>query len=65
MYVSEKDVPTITAFDKDGLKIVFSLEKVPESNTLTVNVAAVNNTLSNISEFLFQAAVPKVSFFYC
>lgn len=56
-------MPTVTAFDKDGLKIIFSLEKVPDSNTLTVNVTATNNTLSNMSDFLFQAAVPKVMFF--
>lgn len=53
-------MPVITAFDQNGLKVVFSLEKVPDSNTLNVNVAAVNNTLSNMSDFLFQAAVPKV-----
>lgn len=58
-----RDVPTITAFDQAGLKVVFSLEKVPDSNTLNINVAAVNNTLSNMSEFLFQAAVPKVCAF--
>lgn len=55
-----KDVPTITAFDQDGLKVVFALEKVPDSNTLIINVTAMNNTLSNMSDFLFQAAVPKV-----
>lgn len=58
-------MPVITAFDQGGLKVVFSLEKVPDSNTLTVNVSATNNTLSNMSDFLFQAAVPKVSrYFY-
>lgn len=50
----------ITAFEQGGLKVVFSLEKVPDSNTLTINVTAANNTLSNMSDFLFQAAVPKV-----
>lgn len=57
----EKNVPTITAFDKDGLKIIFSLEKMPETNSLSINVTATNNTLTNITDFLFQAAVPKVS----
>lgn len=56
-------MPTITAFDQAGLKVVFVLEKIPDSNTLTLNVTAVNNTLSNMSEFLFQAAVPKVIIF--
>lgn len=58
--LATRDVPTITAFEQGGLKVVFSLEKVPDSNTLTINVSAVNNTLSNMSDFLFQAAVPKV-----
>lgn len=53
-------MPTVTAFDKDGLKLVFALEKVPDSNALTINVTSTNNTLSNMSDYLFQAAVPKV-----
>ncbi|EFA09960.1 AP-1 complex subunit gamma-1 isoform X2 [Tribolium castaneum] len=57
--VNEKDVPTITAYDKDGLKMCFSLEKVPDSNTLTINMVATNLTLSAMTDFLFQAAVPK------
>lgn len=57
---AEKNVPTLTAFDKDGLKIIFSLDKLPESNSLSINVTATNNTMKNITEYLFQAAVPKV-----
>ncbi|KAL3269761.1 hypothetical protein HHI36_008821 [Cryptolaemus montrouzieri] len=57
--VNENDVPTMLAYDKDGLKIVFSLEKIPDSNMLTVNVTASNNTLSTMTDFLFEAAVPK------
>lgn len=53
-------MPVITAFDKDGLKLLFSLEKLPDENSLTINVTATNGTLSNMSDFLFQAAVPKV-----
>ncbi|GJQ75627.1 hypothetical protein Trydic_g17705 [Trypoxylus dichotomus] len=58
--IKEKDVPTLTAFEKNGLKIIFALEKLPETNnTLSINVTATNNTLSNITDFLFQAAIPK------
>ncbi|XP_065155576.1 AP-1 complex subunit gamma-1 isoform X2 [Atheta coriaria] len=56
--VNEVDVPTITAFDRDGLKIMFALEKI-ESNSISINVTASNHTLSNMTDFLFQAAVPK------
>lgn len=54
-----EDVPTITAFNKDGLKIKFQLEKMPETNTVTINVTTTNHTLSPMTEFLFQAAIPK------
>ena len=54
-------MPTITAYDKDGLRMSFSLEKVPDSNTLTIHVVATNQMLSPMTDFLFQAAVPKVS----
>lgn len=64
LFLATKDVLIITAFEQAGLKVVFSLEKVPDSNTLTINVTATNNTLSNMSDFLFQAAVPKVCI-YC
>ncbi|KAJ8968872.1 hypothetical protein NQ317_008128 [Molorchus minor] len=57
--VNERDVPNLVAYNKDGLKIVFSLDTVPDSNTLTINVTATNHTLSTMTEFLFQAAVPK------
>jgi AP-1 complex subunit gamma-1 len=57
--VNEKDVPIITAYDKDGLNMCFSLDKVPDSNTLTINAVATNQTLSTMTDFLFQAAVPK------
>jgi hypothetical protein len=56
------DLPSITAYEKNGLKIVFSLERVPESpNTTVIRMSAMNETLNPITEFLFQAAVPKVS----
>ncbi|KAF5307950.1 hypothetical protein FQR65_LT06517 [Abscondita terminalis] len=55
----EKNVPTLTAFDKNGLKIVFSIEKMSESNMVSIHLTATNSTISNMTDFLFQAAVPK------
>jgi AP-1 complex subunit gamma-1 len=56
------DLPSITAYEKNGLKIVFSLERPPGNPNMTViTVSAMNETLNPMSEFLFQAAVPKVS----
>lgn len=60
-FISESNVPTLTPYNKDGLEIVFSLHKSPDSNCLTVNVTAKNHTLSNMTDFLFQVAVPRVS----
>lgn len=52
----------VLAFDKNGLRIVFSLERLKEAPTTTVvNVIATNQSQAPFTEFLFQAAVPKVS----
>lgn len=49
-----------TVYEKGGLRIDFSLQKVPESpNTTIVNVAAYNTTSTPFTEFIFQAAVPR------
>nr|CAD7569427.1 unnamed protein product [Timema californicum] len=53
-------LPRITAYEKNGLKITFSLERQQDnSSTTIITMSAVNDSLSPISEFLFQAAVPK------
>lgn len=57
-----KSPGTVTAYDQNNLLITLLVEKDNlniDSNT--VNMTAYNNGLSTISEFLFQAAVPKVS----
>lgn len=63
---NERALNTMTAVEKNGLKIVFSFEKNSDSNSpITIHLEATNQNSSSISEFLFQAAVPKVkSFFY-
>ncbi|CAG9863919.1 unnamed protein product [Phyllotreta striolata] len=55
----ERNVPTLTAYNKDGLQIVFSLNKIPDSNTLSINVTTTNNTLSTMTDYIFQVAVPR------
>ncbi|KAG5892721.1 hypothetical protein JTB14_001093 [Gonioctena quinquepunctata] len=57
--IEVRNVPTITPYNKDGIKILFSLDKVPDSNTLTINVTTTNHTLANVTDYLFQVAVPK------
>ncbi|XP_030755446.1 AP-1 complex subunit gamma-1 isoform X2 [Sitophilus oryzae] len=54
-----KSIPPLTAFEGDGLQVVFSFDSAKENNTATINVTASNHSLSTMSDFLFQAAVPK------
>ncbi|GFY61810.1 hypothetical protein TNIN_260921 [Trichonephila inaurata madagascariensis] len=59
--VESEGIPSITAFEKDGLKVIFEFEKPPDNPELIViNLVATNLSVSPISDFLLQAAVPKV-----
>ncbi|XP_011502817.1 PREDICTED: AP-1 complex subunit gamma-1 isoform X3 [Ceratosolen solmsi marchali] len=54
------DVPSMVVFDKQGLKITFKLERsLDNADLLIINMVAQNSGLSQITDFLFQAAVPK------
>lgn len=53
------DLPRITAYDKNGLRLDMTFE-VHESVT-TINMLATNTSVAQVTDFLFQAAVPKVS----
>lgn len=58
---SLNSIPPITAYEKNGVKIVFNFEKSIENPLLlSITLIANNNTDSVIEDFLFQAAVPKV-----
>lgn len=53
-------MPEITAFDKNGLRLVFGLERLLDTPATTVvHVTATNHTQTPFTDFLFQAAVPK------
>jgi len=55
-------IPSITAFEKDGLKLVFHFEQnLDNPKTITIHLIATNSNENSISDFLFQAAVPKVT----
>lgn len=53
--------PPLTAFEKDGLKVVFGFEGPREGNMVPISVTASNQSGATMNEFLFQAAVPRVS----
>lgn len=55
-------IPSIVAFEKNGLKIVFHFERDPvTSSTVKITLNAVNSCSTAMTDFLFQAAVPKVN----
>lgn len=56
------DIPSIVAFDKNSLKIVFQFEKDPNTpSTIKITLSATNSWSTPMTDFLFQAAVPKVN----
>lgn len=58
-----KSPGTVTAYDQNNLLITLVVEKDQTNvDTNNVNMTAYNNGTITISEFLFQAAVPKVSY---
>ncbi|VEN57937.1 unnamed protein product, partial [Callosobruchus maculatus] len=61
--ILEKQLPQMTAYEKDGLRVIFGLETPSvgsiNPDTLTIHVTATNNTLSSMTDFLFQVAVPR------
>ncbi|XP_065885853.1 AP-1 complex subunit gamma-1-like [Dysidea avara] len=58
--MSQKSLPSITAFEKGGLKVTFNFEKDSSyANTIRITLNAVNSTSQLMNDFLFQAAVPK------
>lgn len=56
----QNDTPTMVVLDKAGLKITFRLEKPPSINDLLIiSMSANNSGNAMLTDFLFQAAVPK------
>ncbi|XP_016837777.1 AP-1 complex subunit gamma-1 isoform X4 [Nasonia vitripennis] len=54
------EIPSMVVFDKQGLKITFKLERsLDNPDLLVINMVAQNSGMSPITDFLFQAAVPK------
>ncbi|KAG9461447.1 hypothetical protein GDO78_016864, partial [Eleutherodactylus coqui] len=53
-------IPPITAYNKNGLKIDFSFERSSTNASVTViTTQAFNSTDSEMTDYVFQAAVPK------
>uniref|UniRef100_A0A8C1UXE7 Adaptor related protein complex 1 subunit gamma 1 n=1 Tax=Cyprinus carpio TaxID=7962 RepID=A0A8C1UXE7_CYPCA len=53
-------IPPMTAYNKNGLKIEFTFERSnPSPNIAVITIHATNSTEADMTEFVFQAAVPK------
>ncbi|XP_053522563.1 AP-1 complex subunit gamma-1 isoform X3 [Artibeus jamaicensis] len=53
-------IPSITAYSKNGLKIEFTFERSHTNPSVTViTIQASNSTELDMTDFVFQAAVPK------
>ncbi|XP_053638784.1 AP-1 complex subunit gamma-1 isoform X6 [Cherax quadricarinatus] len=50
-------IPGITAYDKNGIRLDMAFEL--QETLITINLIASNNTGAQVTDFLFQAAVPK------
>ncbi|CAF0873299.1 unnamed protein product [Rotaria sordida] len=50
-------IPSMTAIDKNGLRIIFQFER--QDNILFIHLHATNSTKIPITNFVFKAAVPK------
>lgn len=57
-------IPPITAIEKEGLKIEFAFERDGLTSNADIQMRATNFTGSLFENFLFEAAVPKVSLSY-
>lgn len=51
---------SLTAFNKNGVLVEFNCERI-DSGVTAISMSARNNNSSPISDFVFQAAVPKVN----
>ncbi|XP_015438717.1 PREDICTED: AP-1 complex subunit gamma-1 [Dufourea novaeangliae] len=57
---TQNDAATMIVLDKAGLKITFRLERPPDiADLLIINMSAQNSGSAILTDFLFQAAVPK------
>ena len=56
----------MTAFEKNGLKVDFDFERSPSNPAVTaIALSATNSSSFPMTDFIFQAAVPKVCVCVC
>ncbi|XP_034950277.1 AP-1 complex subunit gamma-1 isoform X3 [Chelonus insularis] len=56
----QSEVPSIVVLDKAGLKVIFKVERSSDVlDLLIINMTAMNSNTTPLTDFLFQAAVPR------
>lgn len=58
----------MTAFEKAGLRIIFSFQRSPNPlnpSLIAITLTATNSNSSPMTDFVFQCAVPKVCTTLC
>ena len=61
-YLLAQGIPPLTAYEKGGLRVVFTFEKVPNNpnNIVTITATTTSALPTPLSEYTFLVAVPKV-----
>ena len=59
--VPASQIPSITAYENNDISLTFTFEKNPSTpQSFQIKMQARNTVITEITDFLFQAAVPKV-----
>ena len=56
---TSSNIPPLTVYEKNGVKIVFSFVKPGGPGQITINLTATGDATTTASDFVIQAAVPK------
>ncbi|CAH0406662.1 unnamed protein product [Chilo suppressalis] len=56
-HIPPAEVSTVTALEKNGLRVILEVERWPASDGVTLTMRA--SSLATLTDFLFQAAVPR------
>jgi len=59
-FLEPNDGDGVVAFDKSGLKILFKFDHEPSTSIISIALTAINLSSNTFTNFVFQAAVPKV-----
>ena len=56
---TSENIPALTVYEKNGVKIIFGFVKPGGTGQITINLTATSDATTTVSDFVIQAAVPK------